>query len=56
MGRKQITKRYEYIDKYVFDAIAKAILKKISEAGKEKKYRSSMKKRRHTGRKPVQPV
>lgn len=36
MDRKQITKRYEYIDKYVFDAIAKDILKKISEAGKEK--------------------
>lgn len=28
MDRKQITKRYEYIDKYVFDAIAKDILKK----------------------------
>lgn len=36
MDRKQITERYENIDKYVFDAIAKDILKKIKESGKEK--------------------
>lgn len=35
-NREQITERYENIDKYVFDAIAKNILKKIKESGKEK--------------------